>query len=158
MRYGKEEARKTKPQQSNETRRERENVSFFCFRVCWSPVSELVRQWMKPKYKEGERERERARRRGDPGHTDVWFEGCEPKPGENAGGTFSEGGNPGKHPTHQARSPPSGEMGRVRQQREVPVNRWTGNCCGIRADPTRRENRRREKEGEGNLMADRREI
>ena len=37
------------------------------------------------------------------------------------------------------------------QQREVPVTRWTGNCCGIRASPVgEREKRKREVRGRGN--------
>ena len=38
--------------------------------------------------------RKRERRGGSPGHTDVWFEGCEPKPGKTQEDHFPEGENP----------------------------------------------------------------
>ena len=48
---------------------------------------------MRTKVQERE-ERVRQRRGGSPGHTDVWFEGCEPNLGKTQEEHFPEGENP----------------------------------------------------------------
>ena len=50
----------------------------------------------------------------------MWFEGCEPTWGKRRKNIFPRGKNPRKRSTHQARSPPSGEMGWAVPQREAP--------------------------------------